>query len=194
MTSEDIKKVALTLFAEKGYEETSLGEIAREVGIKTPSIYAHFASKEEIFWSLVKEQTALYVEHLERTFDRVQGDPIEGQLFQLFQEMSLFTVQNTETASLYKRIWLHPPIQFKARIRTVVDEIDRLICDHLAVVLQQGVAQGIIRDQQVDELVQAFLCLVDGFTFGLMFYEDESYLAKLNGIWQVFWSGLQHHE
>lgn len=191
MTSEGIKKAALALFAEKGYEETSLGEIAREVGIKTPSIYAHFASKEEIFWCLVEEQTSLYVEHLERTFARLADEEIEAQLYTILREMTAFVVQNSETASLYKRIWMHPPIQFKQRIRTVVGEIDRLICQRLGTVLGRGVEQGVIREQNLEELTQAFLCLVDGYTFGLMFYEDDSYPDKLDGIWRVFWNGLK---
>ncbi|KEO84627.1 TetR/AcrR family transcriptional regulator [Tumebacillus flagellatus] len=191
MTATEIKKVALSLFAEKGYEETTLGEIAREVGIKTPSIYAHFASKEEIFWCLVEEQTALYVQHLEASFAHVEGADIETQLYSLLREMTSFVVQNSETASLYKRIWMHPPLQFKDRIRRVVTEVDRMICSRLAAILAQGVEQNIIRDQNLEELTQTYLCLVDGYTFGLMFYDDDSYTQKLDGIWRVFWQGLK---
>ncbi|MBC8830133.1 helix-turn-helix transcriptional regulator, partial [Escherichia coli] len=55
MTKKLIKEVALTLFAEKGYDGTALSEIAKAVGIKTPSLYAHFASKEALFLEVYQD-------------------------------------------------------------------------------------------------------------------------------------------
>jgi len=53
MTKEIIMKEALHLFAQKGYEAVSIRELAKKVGIKESSIYAHFSSKEEIFRSVI---------------------------------------------------------------------------------------------------------------------------------------------
>jgi len=51
-TKEKIKKTALSLFAQRGYHGTTMSDIAKLVGIKTPSIYAHFNGKEELFYSV----------------------------------------------------------------------------------------------------------------------------------------------
>ena len=40
---------AATLFADRGYEATSVRDIAAAVGISAPALYNHFRSKEEIF-------------------------------------------------------------------------------------------------------------------------------------------------
>jgi AcrR family transcriptional regulator len=48
-TKENIVKTALSLFLQKGYERTSLNDIAREVGITKPAIYHHFKNKDELF-------------------------------------------------------------------------------------------------------------------------------------------------
>lgn len=44
---------ALRLFSEKGYSATSVKEIAAAVGIKAPSLYNHFDSKQKIFDAIV---------------------------------------------------------------------------------------------------------------------------------------------
>lgn len=53
-TKEIILKNALSLFAKKGYDAVSVAQIADETGIKAPSLYKHFKSKEDIFKSIVK--------------------------------------------------------------------------------------------------------------------------------------------
>ena len=47
-TKENIVKTALGLFLRKGYEKTSLNDIAREVGISKPAIYHYFKNKDEL--------------------------------------------------------------------------------------------------------------------------------------------------
>ena len=47
-TKERILDAALTLFAENGYDGTSVEQIANAVGIKAPSLYKHFKGKEDI--------------------------------------------------------------------------------------------------------------------------------------------------
>src|SRR5215469_16429889 len=48
-TKEDLLQAALTLFAAKGYEGTSVRDIARSVGLSESGLYAHFNGKRAIF-------------------------------------------------------------------------------------------------------------------------------------------------
>ena len=47
-TKEKILDAALSLFAENGYDGTSVEQIAGIVGIKAPSLYKHYKGKEDI--------------------------------------------------------------------------------------------------------------------------------------------------
>ena len=71
MKQEDTKKIilkkALELFSERGYDSVSVGEIAQKVGIKAPSLYNHYKSKEEIFQAIVSETA----EHYEKGTDKI---------------------------------------------------------------------------------------------------------------------------
>ena len=71
MKQEDTKRrildKALELFSTQGYDSVSVGEIAKAVGIKAPSLYNHFPSKRAIFDAIVEATAAQY----ERDTDRI---------------------------------------------------------------------------------------------------------------------------
>lgn len=54
-TKRKIFETSMKLFAEKGYEATSIEEITSVVGVAKGTLYYHFSSKEEIFNYLVLE-------------------------------------------------------------------------------------------------------------------------------------------
>jgi AcrR family transcriptional regulator len=54
-TRARIQQVALELFAEHGYDKTSLREIAERLDVTKAALYYHFKSKEDIVRSLVED-------------------------------------------------------------------------------------------------------------------------------------------
>jgi AcrR family transcriptional regulator len=54
-TRARIQQVAVQLFAEQGYEKTSLREIAERLEVTKAALYYHFKSKEDIVRSLVED-------------------------------------------------------------------------------------------------------------------------------------------
>lgn len=53
-TKEKILFQALDLFSKYGYSDVTMKNVADKVGIKAPSIYKHFKSKEEIFYTILE--------------------------------------------------------------------------------------------------------------------------------------------
>ena len=54
-TKRKIFETSMRLFAEKGYDGTSIEEITSAVGVAKGTLYYHFSSKEEIFNFLIEE-------------------------------------------------------------------------------------------------------------------------------------------
>lgn len=66
-TAERILDIAEEVFAARGYAAASLVDISERVGIRAPSLYSHYRSKE-----------ALYLAVMERLLERFM--PLTGEL------------------------------------------------------------------------------------------------------------------
>jgi AcrR family transcriptional regulator len=64
-TRSQIQAVALELFIEQGYEQTSLREIAERLGVTKAALYYHFKTKDEIVESLTEDRIAKIEEIIE---------------------------------------------------------------------------------------------------------------------------------
>ena len=69
-TKQRILDEALRLFSQSGYDAVSVERIASAVGIKAPSLYKHFKSKQEIFDAIVAETKAKSMKRCLTVFPR----------------------------------------------------------------------------------------------------------------------------
>ena len=79
-TKRKIFETSMKLFAEKGYDATSIEEITANVGVAKGTLYYHFSSKEEIFGFLIEEGVKLLknsieikTEKLENALDKIRA-------------------------------------------------------------------------------------------------------------------------
>ena len=52
-TKTEIHQAAVELFSSRGYEKTSLREIAEQVGITKASLYYHYSSKQDLLRAII---------------------------------------------------------------------------------------------------------------------------------------------
>lgn len=63
-TAEKILDAAEDLFAEKGFDATSLGDVADRVGIRSPSLYNHFRNKEALYSAVIERLLEVFTSPL----------------------------------------------------------------------------------------------------------------------------------
>lgn len=66
-TAERILDAAEALFAERGYNGTTLRDVATRVGVRPPSLYNHFASKDALYAAVLERGIGPLVELLARS-------------------------------------------------------------------------------------------------------------------------------
>ena len=80
-----IARVAARLFAERGYDATSVREIVEAAGVTKPTLYYHFGSKQGLAEALLTRPMTLFIESL-RTLVAETREPIEllKKMFEMY--------------------------------------------------------------------------------------------------------------
>jgi AcrR family transcriptional regulator len=55
-TREELLEAALAVFAERGYRDASVDEVAERAGYSKGALYWHFSSKDDLFYALLEER------------------------------------------------------------------------------------------------------------------------------------------
>ena len=94
----DILESAARVFARRGYASATLAELAEAAGYAAPSLYRYFASKEQIFESLLEMISAEVQEAFEAPVDRRL--PLPERLAALFHALQRLAEGRRETLDL----------------------------------------------------------------------------------------------
>jgi AcrR family transcriptional regulator len=75
-TERSIREAAVKAIAKHGFEAASLRDIAKEVGIRAPSLYNYISSKEQLLYELMKDPlSSMLTEY--RALVKDLDDPVE---------------------------------------------------------------------------------------------------------------------
>lgn len=185
--NEDIKEAALRLFAINGYEGTSMQDIAQAVGLKKQSLYAHISCKEELFQSVLRDQTKMIMSELDMTIERLKDDPPEVLLKGLFQ--SLITVLSCrERLLLWKRMFIYYGSNATTSVVSKLDlHFDKKIQDHLSHALQTKHSH-FSQPAYFRSLFLSYMLTVQGYLEWMMVMGHQK--EVFDTVWGNFWNGI----
>jgi AcrR family transcriptional regulator len=76
VTTDAVLDAALTLFAERGYHGTAVSQIAASLGIRTPSLYNHMRSKQDLLEAIIGPTVDGVLDDFRAAVDGL-SDPVE---------------------------------------------------------------------------------------------------------------------
>lgn len=148
LVREELMDIAARMFDEQGFERTSMGEIAAEMGLGRSALYHYFGSKEEILAALIEAEAfapSLHLRALEERFakadDRLRAAIIEGVERRLSSGARFVRLSRLEA-------------QIPAELMAQYNDSRRAIYDFYVQCIEDGMAAGIFR--QTDSHVAAF--------------------------------------
>ena len=103
-TKRKIFETSMKLFADKGYDATSIEEITASVGVAKGTLYYHFSSKEEIFNFLIEEGMKLLKNSISIKTAKMTNSLDRLRAIVLIQIKILFKYENFITIIL-SQLW-----------------------------------------------------------------------------------------
>ena len=100
----ELTRIAARLFAEKGYQGTSLADLADELGMQKPSLYHHIDSKEDLLWEVASEGAAAFHAALDAVPERAPA--VEKIRLALRAHLAVVAGQ-LDVATVFTREWRH---------------------------------------------------------------------------------------
>lgn len=97
----EILSAAIPLFAEKGYENTTIDDIAEKAEFGKGTIYNYFGSKEDIYWGILEEIFQSYYESIQEIDE--QNEKFYDFMMQLTYRLFEFCVNNKYSFILITR-------------------------------------------------------------------------------------------
>lgn len=184
-TVNEIKKTALFYISKYGYEGTTLKDIAQKVGIKTPSIYSHFDSKEQLFLSIINDLKIKERESLMKLVVSLRKKSIE----EVFRDLFYFYTDSSNIVSwqiILKQILMHPPATILENLRQDLLEIEKDISIQLSEFFLIGREEGWIKREDTEQMISLFFTLLDGLLVEQNLYVTEKYEQRREQVWSLY--------
>jgi AcrR family transcriptional regulator len=182
---ESVLRVAIELFNQQGYDATSMGDLARELGLTKSAIYHHVPSKEHLLERALDEALG----ELTAALDAVQADASyspEERLRAAVRSSVVVLAEHLPAVTLLLRVRGNTPAEQKALVR-------RRDIDHrLAEMVRAAADAGAIRDD-VDPLLASRLLFgtVNSMTEWLR--DDSDGEALADTVTTLAFDGLMRH-
>ena len=154
---EQILDVSLSLFLEKGYDNTSISDILSNLNIARGTLYYHFESKEAIMDTIIERSIKNVIEEAKGIVFQ-KGMTVQEKMFTLFSSTSMKRLSGRELMIDY----LNQPQNalFHEKInRSFIQKIVPLLGD----IIKEGVEEGIFINAYPYESAEMILVMIIGF-------------------------------
>lgn len=155
---EEILQIAREEMQEKGVAALSLGEIARRMGIRTPSLYNYFPSKDAIYDELFRRGYTQFAQIL--TESKQQSGSVPERLTRMFEDYMRFAQENPD---LYQIMFQRPVPGFEPSEESYAVSLNMLAAGRAEVkaILDSGALKF---DLPVEEAMDLVIALMHGLT------------------------------
>lgn len=141
---DQIKTVAACMFRKKGYRASNLRDLAKEVGMKAPSLYNHISSKQALLSELLLEMAGHFTEAMDETLAADLG-PVE-KLKKLIAQHVQLTVAHPDAIALITSEWIHLEEPHRDEYLRLRDEYE----EHFRRILTNCIEAGHFEKMNVD--------------------------------------------
>jgi len=181
-----ILQSASVAFADKGFDRTTISEIAKMAGVGDSTIYEYFQGKEDLLFSIPVEKTKFLVENLEEHLKGIKS--VEDKLRKLIWHYLYFQENNRD----YANILLFELRANKSFYESKAYESFKTYNKILIRILKEGQQEGIFRKNANIHLFRDLIFgSIDHTMYGwLLFEKPKSLVEQVDGLFDLIHSAI----
>jgi AcrR family transcriptional regulator len=159
----EIMSAAMRLFASKGFHSTTMSEIAKEAEFSTGSLYNFFKSKEELYFTMLREE----IEKVEaRTREqRAKARSPREDLEAVVDTLTEYFEENRYVFQIFVTHREHFEWPMKGELAEVVRAKYLSFIGELVEVFKAGISQGLFKPYEPEELALCFMGILNSFIY-----------------------------
>ncbi|GAB6109804.1 TetR/AcrR family transcriptional regulator [Fusibacter bizertensis] len=173
-TSEErrnsVLSIALGEFASKGYSATSINDIARDAGVSIGAMYSYFASKEDLFLTIVNEGHFLMVEILSAIGEN--SSDVFDCVKKMITSSRTFALEHTLLNQIYLDLTTQALSPLAVRLSSELEQVTPVL---LSSIIDKAKAEGLV-SEHVDAKMASFcidnILMIYQFSFSSDYYKE----------------------
>lgn len=191
-TKQQILDATFHLFAEKGYH-TSMSDISKKVGIKVPSIYSHFKSKDEIIFTVMEREIKSFFEKIRTEVAVICAleEDCGTRLKNIFY--SVISYFEYEKLRSWRNISLIYQKELREKCRELYIKEESHTTQLLKTIYDEGIKRSQIKADHHGSHTLFYLTMMQGyFELVLIYHESNIDLEQYkNKIWLTYWESIR---
>jgi len=182
-----ILKVATEVFAERGFKETTISQIAQKAKIAEGSIYHYFENKEDLLFSIPEERMENFLSGLHESLEGVEGALNKIRKL-IWYHLNFYEKNRDYVLILLQNIRLKPSFT-STRAYRLIRDFSRLVVQ----IIEKGKKEGVIRKDVDSKLLRdAILGSIEHVTIrGSILGRLKRLSPAAAPIYEFFVSGIQ---
>jgi AcrR family transcriptional regulator len=189
-TKLKIFEKSLDLFSRKGYNATSMDDIATAVGIKKATLYSHVSGKEMIFTEIFKQILEEYITFVTIHTKNDESISAREQLFYIFTKYTMYN-GNSAKMKFWDRFYYFPPEHFQEYIYEKTEETLKYLVTRIAAIFERGVSTGEFKCKNSMDSALAYYYLLIGFVMSRSYYNTRNIEDDIYNCLTAFLEGIQ---
>ncbi|MBW1647909.1 MAG: TetR/AcrR family transcriptional regulator [Deltaproteobacteria bacterium] len=146
-----ILEAAVRVFAEQGFHQATIAQIARQAGVADGTIYLYFKNKDDILVHIFNERTRSVFNRFREAVKEADG--AVGKLKALVSSHLAEFQADVHMAAVYQ-VWTH---QFQRVAEPQIKEMSKMYLDIVSEIVELGQQEGTLRKDLYLGLVKRFI-------------------------------------
>lgn len=177
-TQERILGAAIALFAERGYNGTSVSAISEAAGVSRSAVFWHFGDKASLFTEVFKRMLVPFMDRITNTYEHLSpGD----QVFEMFSVYERFVTDNRATIEIFVR-W----VMESSELRAALSDQLFLLQDTFTRKIERALVEATGDADAAADLAAGMIAMLDGnFLLTLLDAEGKTQARRRAGLLRI---------